>query len=43
MPRYAIFHKTGYVMPKAGGDLLVGTTEERVGFGPYPTLEAQGE
>ena len=40
-PTHSIFHKTGYVLPKAGGDLLVGTTEERAGFDPYPTMEAQ--
>ncbi|MXW30208.1 MAG: FAD-dependent oxidoreductase, partial [Chloroflexi bacterium] len=28
-------------LPTAGGDLLVGTTEELVGFDPYPTMEAQ--
>ena len=41
MPTHSIFHETGYVLPKAGGDLLVGTTEERAGFDPYPTMEAQ--
>ena len=41
MPQHSIFHETGYVLPKAGGDLLVGTTEERAGFDPYPTMEAQ--
>lgn len=41
MPTHSIFHETGYVLPKAGGDLLVGTTEELVGFDPYPTMEAQ--
>ena len=41
VPTHAIFHKTGYVLPKTGGDLLVGTTEERAGFDPYPTMEAQ--
>lgn len=41
MPEHSIFHETGYVLPKAGGDLLVGTTEERAGFDPHPTMEAQ--
>lgn len=41
VPTHSIFHETGYVLPKAGGDLLVGTTEERAGFDPYPTMEAQ--
>ena len=41
MPRHAIFHETGYVLPKAGGDLLAGTTQELVGFDPQPTSEAQ--
>lgn len=41
MPAHSIFHETGYVLPKAGGDLLVGTTEELAGFDPYPTMEAQ--
>ena len=41
MPTHSIFHETGYVLPTAGGDLLVGTTEELVGFDPYPTMEAQ--
>ena len=41
MPTHSIFHQTGYLLPKAGGDLLAGTTEERAGFAPYPTPEAQ--
>ncbi len=41
MPRHAIFHETGYVLPKAGGDLLVGTSQEFAGFDPRPTQEAQ--
>lgn len=41
MPVHSIFHETGYLLPKAGGDLLAGTTEERAGFAPYPTPEAQ--
>lgn len=43
MPTHSIFHETGYVLPKAGGDLLVGTTEELVGFDPHPTMEAQNK
>ena len=41
MPTHSIFHENGYVLPKAGGDLLVGTTEERAGFDAHPTMEAQ--
>ena len=41
MPVHAIFHETGYVLPKPSGDLLIGTTQERAGFDPHPTLEAQ--
>lgn len=41
MPHHAIFHESGYVLPKAGGDLLVGTTQERAGFDRNPTLDAQ--
>jgi glycine oxidase len=41
MPTHAIFHESGYVLPKAGGDLLVGTTQEEAGFDTTPTLEAQ--
>ena len=41
MPAHAIFHETGYLLPKAGGDLLVGTTQELAGFDPHPTMEAQ--
>lgn len=41
MPRHAIFHETGYVLPKASGDLLIGTTQERAGFDVQPTMEAQ--
>ena len=40
-PKQAIFHETGYVLAKAGGDLLAGTTMEDVGFDPQPTLEAR--
>ena len=41
MPRHAIFHESGYVLPKAGGDLLAGTTQELVGFDSQPTTEAR--
>lgn len=41
MPVHAIFHETGYLLPKAGGDLLAGTTQEDAGFDPRPTLDAQ--
>ncbi len=41
MPRHAIFHETGYVLPKASGDLLAGTTQEHAGFDAHPTTEAQ--
>ena len=41
MPQHAIFHETGYLLPKAGGDLLTGTTEELVGFDKQPTIEAR--
>lgn len=39
-PRHAIFHRTGYVMPKAAGKLLVGTTEEDAGFDRSVTQRA---
>ena len=41
MPQHAIFHESGYVLPKAGGDLLAGTTQELAGFDRQPTSEAQ--
>jgi glycine oxidase len=40
-PRQAIFHETGYVLPKPNGDLLVGTTMEDVGFDREPTQGAR--
>jgi glycine/D-amino acid oxidase-like deaminating enzyme len=40
-PEHAIFHSTGYVLPKAGGTLYVGTTIEDVGFDSEPTTEAR--
>ncbi len=41
LPRHAIFHRTGYVLPKSSGDLLIGTTEEDAGFDGSPTPEGQ--
>ena len=41
MPQQAIFHDTGYLLPKAGGDLLAGTTQELAGFDARPTAEGQ--
>ena len=41
MPRQAIFHSTGYVLPKPGGILYVGTTIEDVGFDTNSTTEAR--
>ena len=40
-PRHAIFHSSGYVLPKPGGDLLVGTTMEDAGFDREATVEAR--
>ena len=41
LPSHAIFHETGYLLPKAGGDLLAGTTREDAGFDKQPTIEAR--
>ena len=41
LPGYAIFHESGYVLPKPSGNLMVGTTEEDVGFDREPTVQAQ--
>ena len=41
LPGYAIFHPTGYILPKASGHLLAGTTEERVGFVRETTPEGK--
>jgi glycine oxidase len=41
LPGHAIFHDTGYVLPKPSGKLMVGTTEEDAGFDPQPTLQGQ--
>lgn len=43
MPDHAIFHETGYVLPKASGDLLVGTTQEEAGFDRGPTTKARDD
>ena len=43
MPTHAMFHEWGYVLPKAGGDLLVGTTQEEAGFDRQPTRAAQDQ
>jgi glycine oxidase len=40
-PRQAIFHSTGYLLPKASGAIFVGTTIEEVGFDSEPTSEAR--
>jgi glycine oxidase len=39
--KHAIFHASGYVLPKPSGQLIVGTTEEDAGFQREPTLEGQ--
>ena len=41
LPQHAIFHQTGYLLPKAGGSLMAGTTEEDAGFASEPTKEGQ--
>ena len=41
LPTYAVFHSTGYVLPKPGGVVYIGTTQERAGFDPLPTAEAR--
>ncbi|MEX2599243.1 MAG: FAD-dependent oxidoreductase [Dehalococcoidia bacterium] len=41
MPEHAIFHETGYLLPKAGGGLMVGTTQEDVGFDSSITADAR--
>jgi glycine oxidase len=40
-PGQAIFHDSGYVLPKASGDLFVGTTVEDVGFDREATTQAR--
>ena len=39
--RGPIYAGQGYLVPRADGRLVIGTTEERVGFDMQPTLEAQ--
>ena len=41
LPSYSIFHDANYMLPKASGALLLGTTDEAVGFNPFPTKEAE--
>lgn len=40
-PGQAIFHESGYLLPKTGGDLMAGTTIEDAGFDIEPTNEAK--
>lgn len=40
-PREAIFHDSGYLLPKASGALLAGTTIEDVGFDKATTQDAR--
>ena len=40
-PTHAVFHSTGYVLPKPSGAVYIGTTQERVGFDQAPTAEAR--
>ncbi len=40
MPRHAIFHGSGYVLPKPNGTIYAGTTEEEAGFSAETTDEA---
>lgn len=39
--RGPVFAAAGYVVPHPDGRLVIGSTEERVGFNAQPTLEAQ--
>ena len=41
LPHHAIFHTSGYVLPKASGKLYVGTTIEDVGFDRSTTTDAR--
>ncbi|MDE2766054.1 MAG: FAD-dependent oxidoreductase [Chloroflexota bacterium] len=38
--RYGVFHRTGYALPKSGGVVYAGTTEEEAGFAAETTAEA---
>jgi glycine oxidase len=40
-PHQAIFHSSGYLLPKASGAIFVGTTIEDVGFDREPTTGAR--
>jgi glycine/D-amino acid oxidase-like deaminating enzyme len=40
-PKQAIFHGSAYLLPKASGDLLAGTTIEDVGFNKEPTTDSR--
>ncbi len=42
-PSYSIFHDATYMLPKANGTLLLGTTDEDVGFNGIATKEAEHE
>ena len=42
-PDYSIFYDATYMLPKASGDLLLGTTDEEAGFNSSPTKEAERE
>ncbi len=39
LPDHAIFHHSGYVLPKSNGLVFAGTTEEQAGFDSNPTEE----
>ena len=41
LPSYSVFHDATYMLPKASGDLLLGTTDEVAGFNSFPTKEAE--
>jgi len=41
LPDYAIFHSSGYVLPKLDGRVYIGTTVEYVGFDRSTTAEAR--
>lgn len=39
--RGPVYASSGYLIPRSDGRLVIGTTEERVGFDVQPTLDAQ--
>ncbi|MEX2430870.1 MAG: FAD-dependent oxidoreductase [Dehalococcoidia bacterium] len=41
LPAHALFHESGYLLPKAGGGLMTGTTQEEAGFDSRTTVEAR--